>query len=226
MVAKKLEYWRSHKPELLKKKKEKYHANKEYYKEYAADLYQKHKEQRRQACAEYHKQNRDKVLARQRQYYAEHKDEFHARKLKYYSENKIRLLKNKKQYDIEHSAEIKQYYETNKQRILLTSEQARKKRRQRAKMARNVCAVCLFLMNLKKQNPEQYSKLYGPYQDPVSNLVETCAALQNMDLNLCPLAKNLYTNYKQCACPQIFKITGAIAVIEKHIQTLKQNQKS
>lgn len=226
LVAKKLEYWRSHKPELLKKKKEKYHANKEYYKEYAADLYQKHKEQRRQACAEYHKQNRDKVLARQRQYYAEHKDEFHERKLKYYSENKIRLLKNKKQYDAEHRAEIKKYYETHKTEISIKNEEMRKRRRMRAKMARNICAVYLFLMNLKKQNAEQYSKLFRAYQDPISNMVKTCVALQNMDFNLCPLAKNLYTNCKQCSCPKVFKVPGAVSEIEKYIQILKQNQKS
>lgn len=225
LILKKRQYWQSHKDILLKRKKERYHANKEYFHEYSSVLYHKHKEARRQHKAEYRQKNREKLLVQQRQYYAEHKEDSRERKKKYYKENRIKLLQKKKQYDIEHSTEIKQYYETNKQRILLTSEQARKKRRQYAKMARNVCAVYLFLMNLKKRDMEQYSKLYRTYQEPVSGMMKTCVALQNMDFSLCPLTKNLYTNYKQCACPKVFKIQGAIAEIQKYIESLKQNQK-
>ena len=135
------------------------------------------------------------------------------------------IFQKQKKYISEHRDEIKhrrkKYYEEHKQELTTKSNDARKKRRQAAKMAKNICAAYLFLLKLQKQNEEQYLKIYTKYQCPVSDMMKTCVALQSMNFNLCPLINNV-NDYKQCVCTKAFRVPGAIDEIQKHIQILKQ----
>ena len=68
--------------------------------------------------------------------------------------------------------------------------------------------------------------LYTKYQEPVASFVNTCAALQNMDIKQCPFFDDDITNEAvQQYCPgnKVFFIPGASGEIQKFIEQLKQN---
>ncbi|MBR3147769.1 MAG: hypothetical protein IKF41_00270 [Alphaproteobacteria bacterium] len=225
IIEKVTRYYQEHKTELLARKKADYQERKDIYKVYLAAMYQKHKAKRQVQHKAYYEENKDKILQHQREYNAEHAEERSIKRKKYYKENKNDILTQQKQYRQENSAKIKtrrkKYYEANKEDHCKTSNEARRKRRQCARVARNVCAVYLFLMNLRKNKPEEYSKLYTKYQEPIVSMMPACVALQTMNCNLCSLMK-CDTDAKRCACPKAFLIHGATTEIQKYIRILKQ----
>ena len=141
------------------------------------------------------------------------------------------LAKKKERYDKdrEHFLAInRKCYAAHSKEYAAKSYMAVKRRRERAKAARNVCAVAVFLEQLKRNNEEQYLKLYGKYQDPVTNMTKVCTALQNMDFSLCPIANRVVldeTSQEQCGCPAVFQIPGAEFEINELVQKLKQKSK-
>ena len=193
-------YYKLNKKYIQERNKKWVKEHSERYKEYQAQWRREHAEEQKQYHKEYREKNAAKVSARKKKCYK-------AKKLQYQKQHK-------------------EYYEAHKDECRLKNEEARQKRKERASAAQSVCALYLYLLYLKKNNRAKYLEFYTYQQDPISNLIKTCAALQNMDLKKCPFFDNDVADEKvqqQCASRAVFNVPGAVPEIQKYIEQLKQN---
>ena len=89
-----------------------------------------------------------------------------------------------------------------------------------------MCALYLYLLWLKKNNRAKYLEFYSYQQDPISSLIKTCAALQNMDVKMCPLFDaeiESETSFDKCPGKSVLSVPTAKQEIQKIIEQLKEN---
>ena len=76
---------------------------------------------------------------------------------------------------------------------------------------------------LKKENKKQYLELYREQQDPLRHMLKTCIALQNKDINMCPLCNKKCGNSLEQNCNQkVLSLPGAIKKIKIIAKDIKQ----
>lgn len=117
----------------------------------------------------------------------------------------------------------KENYEANKERYLAQQKRYYAEIKQKSEQAKQICPAYVFLLNMKKTNKEQYSKLYTGQQKPIIKMLKTCPALQNTDINQCPVCNNgTKTNIKKVCNQKIFSVTNVISKLKVIADTLKQ----
>ena len=171
-----------------------------------------HKEQIKQRDKRYYEANKEKILNTSKEYYEKNKEKYFARSKKYYSEhkelcsqqNKVRYQKNKEK----RKENQKKYYQEIKQKN---------------EAAKNVCAVYLFLLHLRKNNKKQYLTMYSTQAEPIIWMLKTCPALQNMDINMCPLCNENYENELEKCCNQkVLALPNIMTELQAIANKLKQ----
>lgn len=202
-------YYATNKEMIQKKQKEYYQRNKKLYLARRKEYYAAHTEECKKSCKEYYQKNKEKWKEYRSKEDTEKRK--HTKKA-YYEANKEECLqRNKKNYVAnkeKYLAQQKLYYQEQKQKI---------------EIAKTVCAAYVFLLNLKKTNKEQYSKLYTRQQNPLIGMFKTCIALQNNDIQLCPFCnENCTQKPEQCCNQKILSIPNAIIEIQSLANTLKQ----
>lgn len=243
-------YRESHRDEINSQKRKYYAEHSEAIKECNHLYYAKNKEKILKQIMQYRLMNKEQVLKRKREYWARHKERLNEQKRLHYRKNRPVELERKKRYrdtykeqahtyyieNIDHiSAKARERYLIDKETKLVKRKEYHEKNREREnkrakeryeriKAAKSVCAVYLFLLKLKKENMELYLTLYKKGRDPITSLVKTCAALQHMDINLCPLADCAKVDKdvcQKCSASNVFFVPGAMGKIKNFVEILK-----
>lgn len=196
---------------------------------YMAQWYRDHEAQQREYHKEYRTKNAEQVAARKKKCYAAKKQQYLARGKRYYEENKDAVLTHQKQYYAAHkdhfAQKSKEHHEKNRERDNLQTKINYYKRKLRAIDAQKVCAVYLFLMDLKKKDKKEYLKLYTARQDPVSAMIRTCPALQCMDATKCPLCNwELNTGDLSCCDQRVLGIPNIHERLKQYIQQIQNKR--
>lgn len=164
---------------------------------------------------EYYLQNMDHILSRSHEYYLKHQDEIKIKRGVYYQKNKPEILEKQKQR-----------YKEHKPKILESRSLYWLKLKRLSKSAQRICAAYVFLISLKKTNRGEYLKLYTQQQKPLTSMLRTCAALQNMDMNMCPLCNSeCEISLEQCCNQNVLNLPGAIDSLRKIVKKLIKNRR-
>ena len=119
----------------------------------------------------------------------------------------------------------KRRYEEHKPKILESRSLYWLKLKRLSESAQRICAAYVFLMSLKKTNRGEYLKLYTQQQKPLTSMLRTCAALQNMDMNMCPLCNSeCEIPLEQCCNQNVLNLPGAIDSLRKIVKRLIRNR--
>ena len=201
--------------------------------------YEKNKEKLRELSKKYYEETKEQYLARRKRYYETHREQCKQYCREYYQVNKERWKKyresqskentrdtkhkhyekNKEKYQRQH----KENYEKNKEKYLAQQKKHREKLKQKAQEAQTMCAAYVFLTELRKTNRELYLTLYTAQSNPLISMLKTCVALQNMDINMCPLCNKNCGNDLQESCNQkLLSIPNSVSEIKMIAQKLKQ----
>lgn len=204
-------------------KHEYYLRNKEYIKNIKREYYLKNREHIKQQSKEYYATNKDRIKAYfaankehiqkiKHKSYIKNREYYQKRNEKYYAANRDKQRQYSKEYYIAHCEEQKQY-------LKKYYEQSKKNKA----LAKTMCAAYLFLLKFKKENTDEYLKLYKKYHDPLHNMFKTCTALQNENINQCPFyIENFDKNPEQYCDKKILSIPNAITEIQSIATNLKQ----
>ena len=178
--------------QMLARKRESKQRNDIYYQQWRAA----HKEEKRKYDEQYRKDNAAAVSERKKKCYNAKKEQY--------------------------KQKLKENYEKNKEKYLAQQKQRYAELKRKAETAKTICAMYVFLLNLRKTNRELYSTLYTAKSNPLIGMLKTCAALQNMDINMCPLCNENCGNDLHESCNQ-----KALAIIDSinDIKTIAQNLK-
>ena len=118
---------------------------------------------------------------------------------------------------------IKQNYEKNKERYLAQQKQYNQEMRRKSELAKQICATYVFLVNLRKNNKKEYLNMYTKNQRPLIPMLKTCTALQNMDINMCPLCnENCENKLEKCCNQKVLAIPNVMQELQTIANKLKQ----
>ncbi len=196
-------------------------------KEYQAKYRAEHAAELKEYFKQYRKKNAVVVSERKKKCYNAKKEQYLRKNKENYKKNKERHLskckeyyeKNKEQY----LSKCKEYYEKNKEHHLAQSKIYNQKLKQKAEVAKTVCAAYVFLLNLRKTNKELYLQLYTKRQEPLTGMLKTCVALQNMDINMCPLCnENCEHLLEKCCNQKVLAIPNVLQELHAIAEQLKQ----
>ena len=187
-------------------------AHLEHEKKRKAQYRDTHKEQIKQSDKRYYKENKEKILNKSKEYYNKNKEKHLVRSKKYRSEHKEQI----KQSD-------KRYYEENKEKIKENQTKYHQEIKQKKEAAKNVCAAYLFLLKLRKTNKEQYLTMYSAQAKPITWMLRTCPALQNMNINMCPLCnENCENELEKCCNQKVLALPNIMQELRNIANELKQ----
>lgn len=212
-----------HKSTLIDKIIKAHESAKQRKKRQRHEHYQKNKEYIQQKEREYRLKNNEKIRKRQREYHQKNKEHLKQYGHEYYQKNKERIKQNAKEYYLKNKNYSKEYYDVHKEGILKQFKESRILIQETRKAAKIMCAAYVFLSNFRKTNKTEYKELYPRYQDPLRHMLKTCIALQNKDVNMCPLCKKKCQNTLEQSCNQkILSLPGALKKIKTIAKDLKQ----
>ena len=217
-------------------------AQKQEQKKVRAKEYRKqNKERLKNTKHEYYLQNRQHILAKNKKWVEEHPllyrvhqvlwrqendqvvKEYHK---KYRTENAVAISERKKKC---YNAKKNQYQQHNRENYQKNKEKylaARKVLKQKGEVAQKICAAYVFLLILQKKNKEKYLELYTQQQNPLCEMLKTCVALQNMDMNMCPFCNhNSEIVAAQCCNQKVLSIPNAMNEVQKLADALKQGKR-
>lgn len=118
---------------------------------------------------------------------------------------------------------IKKNYEKNKERYLAQQKQYNQEMCHKSELAQQICAVYVFLLNLRKNNKKEYLTMYTENQRPLIPMLKTCAALQNMDINMCPLCnENCENELEKCCNQKVLALPNIMQELRIITNELKQ----
>ena len=203
-----------------KVKHEYYLKNKEYIQQLKHSYYLKNQDLIKQRSKEYYNNNKDRIKEYyvtnkehrknlHHEYYVQNKERISERNKAYYKANKEKQKQYLKEYYIAHSEKQKQYIKEYYAEL-----------KQNKAMAQTMCAAYIFLSKLKKENQDKYLELYRKHQTPLHGMLKTCIALQNKDINMCPLYNDKCENVLEQNCNQkVLSLPNAII----ELQTIASN---
>ena len=203
-------YYKTHKEEIRKRKK----------------LYREtHKEEIAARRKEYRENNLEHVRELTNKRRHEHPEWDRNRAKKESRKNYMKAYRKK--YAEEHrEAEQKRkkaWYKSNKEKLLEQQQAYDQKKRQQIESAKKVCAVHVFLLNLRRTKKPEFLKLYTAQTNPLIGMIKTCPALQNMDINMCPLCnENCEHSLEQCCNQKVLAIPNVLQELHAIAEQLKQ----
>ena len=207
--------------------KEYYAANQERIKKRHHEYYERNKTTLREKQKIYEQENIEHHLSYQARYRAEHREElreYHRRYRKDHAD--VVSMRKKKCYEAkkeQYQRKNRENYEKNKEKYLAQQKKHREKLKQKAQEAQTMCAAYVFLTELRKNNREQYLTLYTRQQNPLVDMVKMCLALQNMDINACPVCNHECDGKTQhCYNQKLLSIPNSVNEIKMIAQKLKQ----
>ncbi len=230
----------THEEKTKKTKAQYYAAHKEQIAEYGKIYRETHKEEIKERKKQYQITHKDYLVEYRKKYHETHKEEIRTRNKKWLAKNpeynkkraqkpqrKTYMKEYHKQYAMQNSETIKKrqhaWYEANKAKCAEQDKQRRQKLRQEAERAKTMCAAYVFLLELRKVNKEQYMKLYTRQQNPLIGMFKVCSALQNSDINQCPLHNPNCGNTLEQNCNQkVLSLPNAAIELQTIAKNLKQ----
>ena len=207
-----------------------------------AEYHKKNRERILKQHHEYYLANREHILERNRQWVLTHQEQYQKYHSQWCTENAEHLKEYHKKYRAEnatavserkkkcYNAKKEQYkrknkanYETNKEKYLAQQKQYNAKLKQKAEMAKTVCAAYVFLLNLRKTDKEQYLKIYRKQANPLIGMLKTCVALQNMDKKQCPFCNSKCDqSAEQCCNQKVLSMDNAPTMLKILANILNQ----
>ena len=199
-------------------------THREHLKELLHNSYVKNKEKNKKTQSP-EKRERNKLLVKK--WHAEHAEEMREYQKQYrknnavaISESKKKCFNKKKEHYIQKK---KEYAQKNKEKLNAKQKAYHDSIKSKIESAKTICAMYVFLSDLKHNNREQFLKIYRQGQNIFINLAKTCMALQNMDINMCPLCnENCGTTIEQSCNADALSLPGAIQQIQTIANNLKQ----
>ena len=95
--------------------------------------------------------------------------------------------------------------------------------RRKSELAKQICATYVFLVNLRKNNKKEYLNMYTENQRPLIPMLKTCTALQNMDINMCPLCnENCENKLEKCCNQKVLAIPNVMQELQTIANKLQQ----
>ncbi len=176
---------------------------------------------------EYYLLNRERILERNRQWVLAHQEQCQAYYQKWREENAEHLKEYHKNYRTKNATAVserkKKCYNSKKAQYQQRNKENYEKRKQLAEAAQNVCVVYIFLLNLRKADKKLYTQLYTRQQNPLTEMIKTCTALQKMNMNMCPFC-NRKSSQKldQCCNQKVLELANAKTLLKILANTLKQ----
>ena len=212
---------------------------------HAKEYYEKNKDRIKNANHEYYLQNREHILARNKQWVEEHPLLYKVYQTQWRHENAPALKKYHKKYRAEHVAVVserkkkcynakktqyqqrnRENYQKNKEKYLARNKEYREELKQKGEIAQKICAAYVFLLILRRKNKEKYLELYTQQQNPLCEMLKTCVALQNMDMNMCPFCNhNSEIVAAQCCNQKVLSIPNAMNEVQKLADALKSGKR-
>ena len=176
---------------------------------------------------EHYAQNREKLLEQKRQWYHSHLEFMRAYDKERRKKNKAARYESQKKAVSKKPEHYKQYkhewYQANKAETAEKEKQRYLKYKEQAESAKQICAVFVFLMNLRKTNMKKYLELYTYQQRPLIHMLKMCPALQSMDINLCPFCNpESEQKAEECCNQKVLALPGAISEIQTIANNLRQ----
>lgn len=172
-------------------------------------------------------EHRPKILEQKRAYTAENREDINAKRRQRYHENPEATREKSRIYQITHPEIVKEknsrYYQEHRAEQIAKAKQREEMLKQQAKTAMQVCAAYVFLLNLKEKDRGKYLELYTPKQNPLCGMLKTCAALQKMDIKLCPFCNDKSGNMiEECCNQKLLAVPNAISEIQIIANNLRQ----
>ncbi len=227
--AKKRRDWAKHATEYNAKRREKRKENREALLAKARQWYADHREERRAYEKMRRERDRESRKAVQKRSVEKNKEHYAQYKHAWYEAHKAQLSQQGKDRYQQNKAQIQQgnkdRYEKNKEQYLAQRKLYRAELKQKTESAQKICAAYVFLMNLRKTNREKYLELYTRQQKPLTSMLKTCAALQKMDINLCPFCNsNSEQTVETCCNPKVLSLPDAISELQIISANLMKNR--
>ena len=193
------------------------------------------RERKKEYKHNHHMAHREHNLAMNRQWILNHFEQYQAYQAQWRTENREHLHEYQSQYRQENAAAVaerkkrcyrakkEQYqkrnrenYAKNKARYLAQQKAHRMELQQKAVLAQEFCAAYVFLLQLKKTDKVQYQMLYRPQQNPLTQMLRTCPALQNMDASLCPFCNSeCKKSFDTCCNQKVLELPNAFDNIKQ-----------
>ena len=207
------QYYQEHREELNQKRRECYLNNPEFYLERNRKWRIAHPEKYKVQQARYRETHADELREYFQQYRTENAELVSKRKKKCYQAKKA-----------QYNQRDKENYEKNKERYLAQNKQYREQLKQKAESAKKICAAYVFLLALRKNNKQEFLKIYTAQANPLIGMLKLCPALQSMDINMCPLCNSDCGNDICTCCNQkVLSLSNALAELQIIANKLKQN---
>lgn len=226
VIAQKKIYYATHKEQIAEKGKIYRETHKEEIKERKKQYGITHKKEIAERRKKYRENNKEKLRERSKKWAVEHPDYYKTRAQK--PQRKQYMQEYHKRYAEQNREAVqkqkKTWYEANKERIKEQEKQRHQELKQKAESAKKICAAYVFLLALRKNDKPEFLKLYSAQTNPLIGMLKSCPALQDMDINVCPLANCVEINskvFEKCSASNIFSIPGAMERVKEIVQTLK-----
>lgn len=160
-------------------------------------------------------ERRTEILEQKSQYGKEHREEINAKRRQRYRDNPETAREKSRIYQSTHQESVREknskYYQEHKAEKAEKAQQRLARLNQQSESAQKVCAAYVFLMNLKRADRSKYLELYTRKQNPLTGILKTCVALQNMDINLCPFCNpNCGNMIEDCCNPKVVALPTAV----------------
>lgn len=197
--------------------------NKEHKFQVKHAYYLKNKKHIQQLKRAYYLQNQTSIKTRSKKYYANNKSKIQ----EYYANNQEHRQKlhhdnymaNKEAYNIRSKA----YYAANKEKQKEYLKTYYEKTKEDRAMAKTMCAAYIFILKFRMEHEDKYLELYRAHQDPLKHMMKKCPALQNKDINMCPLCNDKCESSLTQICNQkILSVPGTFKELQTIAKDLKQ----
>lgn len=217
-------YLIQHGPNVFEKIHETVQENKEFIrkrkKEYRHNHHMAHREHNLAMNRQWILDHFERYQAYQAQWRTENREHLHEYQSQYRQENATAVAERKKKC---YRAKKEQYqkrnrenYAKNKERYLAQNKAHRMELQQKATLTQEFCAAYVFLLQLRKTDKAQYQMLYRPQQNPLTHMLRTCPALQNMDASLCPFCNSEYDQSVDTYCNnKVLELPGAVDKVKQ-----------
>lgn len=225
VIAQKKVYYKTHKEQIAEWAKRYREENEEKIKERKKLYWKTHKEEIAARRKKYRDANLEHVRKLRNKWFHEH-PEYHKRRAQK-PERKDYMKAYHKRYAEENREAVKKYkqawYEANKAKLAEQGKLLYEKRRQQAEIAKKICAAYVFLLELRKKNKSEFLKLYSAQANPLIGMLKVCPALQNADIEQCPLHNpNCGNILCECCNQKVLMLPNITEKLEKIANALKQ----
>ncbi len=172
-------------------------------------------------------EHRPEILEKKSRYDEDNREDINTKRRQRYHENPEPAREKSRIYQSTHPEYVKEknsrYYQEHKAEQIEKAKQREEMLKQQAKTAMQVCAAYVFLLNLKEKDRGKYLELYTVKQNPLCGMLKTCAALQKMDINLCPFCNDKSVNMiEECCNQKLLAVPNAISEIQIIANNLRQ----